>query len=135
MSDKLTLEEFPPVSTAEWDAAILKDLKGAAPKTRLYYRAEDLHGLEYLDSAPGQFPYTRGTRGHTTTNGSIRGLSATTPQTRAPRSTQARTRLVWCSATRISTMFWMTCCPTDAPSTLKRASVRVGGCWQCWPRR
>ena len=62
MSDKLTLEEFPPVSTAEWDAAILKDLKGAAPKTRLYYRAEDLHGLEYLDSAPGEFPYTRGTR-------------------------------------------------------------------------
>ena len=39
-----------------------KDLKGAAPKSKLYYRAEDLRGLEYLDSAPGEFPYTRGTR-------------------------------------------------------------------------
>ncbi len=55
MSDTLTLEEFPPVSTAEWDAAILKDLKGAAPKTRLYYRAEDLHGLEYLTPRPASF--------------------------------------------------------------------------------
>jgi methylmalonyl-CoA mutase len=62
MSDTLTLEEFPPVPTAEWDAAVLKDLKGAAPKSRLYYRAEDLRELAYLDSAPGQFPYTRGTR-------------------------------------------------------------------------
>ena len=63
MTDDLTLTEFPPVSTAEWDAAVLKDRKGVAPKTRLYYRAEDLRGLEYLDSAPGEFPYTRGTRG------------------------------------------------------------------------
>jgi len=63
MSENLTLAEFPPVSTAEWDEVVRKDLKGAAPKTKLYYRAEDLHGLEYLDSAPGEFPYTRGTRG------------------------------------------------------------------------
>ena len=63
MTDNLTLAEFPPVSTAEWDDAIRKDLKGAAPKAKLYYRAEDLQGLEYLDSAPGVFPYTRGTRG------------------------------------------------------------------------
>jgi methylmalonyl-CoA mutase len=63
MSDSLTLTEFPPVSTEQWDQVVLKDLKGAAPKTRLYYRAEDLHGLEYLDSAPGEFPYTRGRRG------------------------------------------------------------------------
>jgi methylmalonyl-CoA mutase len=63
MSDNLTLAEFPPVSTAEWDEAVRKDLKGAAPKTKLSYRAEDLRGLEYLDSAPGEFPYTRGTRG------------------------------------------------------------------------
>ena len=39
-----------------------KDLKGVAPKAKLYYRAEDLRGLEYLDSTPGEFPYTRGVR-------------------------------------------------------------------------
>jgi methylmalonyl-CoA mutase len=63
MNPTLTLEDFPPVSTQQWDHVVLKDLKGAAPKTKLYYRAEDLKGLEYLDSAPGSFPYTRGTRG------------------------------------------------------------------------
>src|ERR1035438_4421106 len=63
MSQVLTLEEFPPISTEQWEEVVRKDLKGAAPKTRLYYRAEDLRGLEYLDSGPGEFPYTRGTRG------------------------------------------------------------------------
>ena len=63
MSQALTLEEFPPISTEQWEEVVRKDLKGAAPKTRLYYRAEDLRGLEYLDSGPGEFPYTRGTRG------------------------------------------------------------------------
>jgi len=63
MTQDLTFEEFPPVSTEQWDEVVRKDLKGAAPKTKLYYRAEDLRGLEYLDSAPGEFPYTRGTRG------------------------------------------------------------------------
>jgi methylmalonyl-CoA mutase len=62
MTGDLTLSEFPPVSTEQWDEAVRKDLGGAAPKTRLYYCAEDLRGLEYLDSAPGEFPYTRGTR-------------------------------------------------------------------------
>ena len=50
------LEEFPPVSTAEWEAAIARDLKGADYEKRLiwrsgeglavkpYYRAEDLKG-------------------------------------------------------------------------------------------
>ena len=64
MTEDLTLTEFPPVSTGQWDEAVRKDLKGAAPKQKLYYRAEDLRGLEYLDAAPGQFPYTRGTRGN-----------------------------------------------------------------------
>lgn len=63
MNVPLALEEFPPVSTAEWDAAILKDQKGQAPKNRIYYRAEDLAGLDYLDAPPGEFPYTRGARG------------------------------------------------------------------------
>jgi hypothetical protein len=31
MSQDLTLTEFPPVSTAEWEQAIRKDLKEAAP--------------------------------------------------------------------------------------------------------
>jgi phosphodiesterase/alkaline phosphatase D-like protein len=48
MSDNLTLAEFPPVSTEQWDEAVRRDLKGAAPKTKLFYRAEDLRGLNYL---------------------------------------------------------------------------------------
>jgi methylmalonyl-CoA mutase len=67
------LEEFPPVSTAEWEELIRKDLKGADYDKKLiwrtdegiavkpYYRREDLDGLEYLtDSVPGGFPYVRG---------------------------------------------------------------------------
>lgn len=73
MSAKL-LEEFPPVSTAQWEEVIRKDLKGADYEKRLvwqtdegiavkpYYRSEDLKGLEYLEGAPGVFPYTRGNR-------------------------------------------------------------------------
>ena len=62
--------EFPPVSTAEWEAAIQADLKGADYEKRLvwktdegvavrpYYRSE--HLPPGTDLAPGQFPYTRG---------------------------------------------------------------------------
>ncbi len=68
------LEEFPPVSTTEWQAAIARDLKGADPEKRLtwrtdeglgvkpFYRAEDLAGLACVDTAPGDFPYRRGAR-------------------------------------------------------------------------
>jgi methylmalonyl-CoA mutase len=68
------LEEFPPVRTAEWQAAIARDLKGADPEKRLvwrteeglgvkpFYRAEDLAGLACVDTAPGSFPYRRGAR-------------------------------------------------------------------------
>jgi len=68
------LHEFPPVTTASWEAVIAKDLKGADYAKKLiwqteeglavkpYYRAEDLAGLEYLDVAPGVFPYIRGDR-------------------------------------------------------------------------
>ena len=68
------LEEFPPVSTAEWEAAIARDLNGADYEKRLiwrseegiavkpYYRAEDLKDLAWLDSVPGTFPYRRGGR-------------------------------------------------------------------------
>ena len=65
--------DFPPVTTAEWEAAIHKDLKGADYEKKLvgrtdegipvrpYYRREDLAGLEtQLQSAPGHFPFVRG---------------------------------------------------------------------------
>jgi len=74
MASNHLLEEFPPVTTQSWEEAIRKDLKGADYAKRLvwqteeglavkpYYRAEDLAGLEYLNAAPGTFPYIRGTR-------------------------------------------------------------------------
>jgi len=80
MATKHLLEEFPPVSTAAWEAAIARDLKGADYEKKLiwhsdealavkpYYRAEDLAGLACLDAAPGEFPYRRGSR----TNGDWR---------------------------------------------------------------
>ncbi len=64
--------EFPPVSREEWEAVIQKDLKGADYQKKLvwkthegidvrpYYRKEDVSGLEFLHSAPGEFPYVRG---------------------------------------------------------------------------
>jgi methylmalonyl-CoA mutase len=66
------LAEFSPISTAEWEDAIRRDLKGQDYAKRLvwqtddgiavkpYYRREDLEGLDSLDLAPGDFPYTRG---------------------------------------------------------------------------
>jgi methylmalonyl-CoA mutase len=72
-ADKL-LQEFPPVSTQSWEEVITKDLKGADYAKRLiwqsedglavkpYYRAEDIAELEYLDAAPGNFPYARSDR-------------------------------------------------------------------------
>jgi methylmalonyl-CoA mutase len=67
-------QEFPPVSTEQWEEAIRKDLKGADYDKRLvwhtdagiavkpYYRREDLDGLDYLlNQSPGEFPYARGT--------------------------------------------------------------------------
>jgi methylmalonyl-CoA mutase len=66
-------DEFPPVSTEAWEAAIHKDLKGADYEKRLvwrseagipvrpYYRSEDLAGLSaQIDSTPGEFPFVRG---------------------------------------------------------------------------
>lgn len=65
---------FPPVSTEEWKAKVEADLKGAPFDKKLVwrtpegfsvqpmYRAEDIEGLPTLDSAPGEFPYVRGTR-------------------------------------------------------------------------
>ena len=71
------LAEFPPVSTAEWEAAIAADLKGRSYEEKLiwrvaeglavrpYYRAEDLAALDlaafdWANTAPGAFPFARG---------------------------------------------------------------------------
>jgi len=61
---------FPPVTTAEWEARISDDLKGADYQKKLiwrtsegfdvkpYYRSEDTD--TFADSLPGQFPFIRG---------------------------------------------------------------------------
>jgi len=66
-------QDFPPVATEDWEAAIAKDLKGADYDKKLvwrtdeglavrpYYRAENLAGLEaQTETAPGEFPFARG---------------------------------------------------------------------------
>ena len=72
MEDNKLFSEFPPVSTEKWEEVINKDLKGADYEKKLvwktiegfkvkpYYRAEDLEKIDYLDSNPDQFPFTRG---------------------------------------------------------------------------
>ena len=66
--------EFPPVATAAWEEKIMADLKGADYEKKLvwktsegfdvrpYYRAEDLSGLDHLQSLPGRAPFVRGLR-------------------------------------------------------------------------
>lgn len=69
------VEQFPPVSTEKWEEVITKDLKGGDYAKKLlwqtedgitvkpYYRSEDLKALNgVLDTAPGQFPFMRGTK-------------------------------------------------------------------------
>jgi methylmalonyl-CoA mutase len=66
-------QDFPPVSTAAWEAVIQKDLKGADYEKKLvwrsdeglnvrpYYRSESLAGLDaQTASVPGRFPFVRG---------------------------------------------------------------------------
>lgn len=68
------LADFPAVSTQEWMDKITADLKGADFTKKLvwrtpegfnvmpFYRQENLEGLQTTDSAPGQFPFVRGTK-------------------------------------------------------------------------
>ena len=68
------LAEFPAISAKTWKEKIVADLKGADFDKKLvwrtsegfnvqpYYRQEDLKGLKTTVSAPGQFPYVRGTK-------------------------------------------------------------------------
>ena len=65
-------EQFPPVTTEQWEAAITADLKGADYERKLvwrtaegfnvrpYYRAENLKDVAFLGSKCGEFPYVRG---------------------------------------------------------------------------
>ena len=74
MATETFLAEFPAVSTEAWEQAIHEDLKGADYAEELiwqtaegidvkpYYRTEDLAGLAFVEAAPGEFPYVRGTR-------------------------------------------------------------------------
>ena len=75
MEEKLNLQQdFAPVSAQQWKDKIIADLKGADFDKKLvwrtpegfsvqpFYRREDLKGLKTTVSAPGQFPYVRGTR-------------------------------------------------------------------------
>jgi methylmalonyl-CoA mutase len=66
--------EFPPVSAQEWEEKIKTDLKGADYEKKLiwktdegfevkpYYRSENLSGLEYLQSLPGEPFFVRGNK-------------------------------------------------------------------------
>jgi methylmalonyl-CoA mutase len=74
MSIDPLLREFPAIGTAEWEAVIARDLRGADYEKKLiwrteegiavksYYRAEDLKNIACLDSAPGEFPFRRASR-------------------------------------------------------------------------
>ena len=66
--------DFKPVTTEEWEAKIIADLKGKdydrtlvwktreGFNVRPYYRHENLSGKEYLETLPGEFPFVRGTK-------------------------------------------------------------------------
>ena len=81
---KRLFEEFPPVSTQEWEAVIEKDLKGADYKKKLvwstaegfnvkpYYRAENLADIPWTGMAPNQFPMSAATNPKATTGSSVR---------------------------------------------------------------
>lgn len=70
----LTLDEFPSTSYAEWRAEAEASLKGAPFDKKLVtrtlegldiqpiYNASDIAALPDLQTAPGQFPYLRGTK-------------------------------------------------------------------------
>ena len=72
--DKKLFTDFAPVSTADWEAKINADLKGKDYNKALvwrtyegfevqpYYRKENLEGLDFLQSLPGEFPFVRGNK-------------------------------------------------------------------------
>ena len=79
MEKEKLFQEFSPTTTDEWKEKIIKDLKGADYDRKLvwktnngfamqpFYRKEDLLNLEYLNTLPGDFPFTRGNNAKTKT--------------------------------------------------------------------
>lgn len=74
-SKGLLFNEFPPVTTRQWEEKIFEDLKGAdynkliwktidGLNIRPYYRAEDLEKLAHIFALPGQVPFVRGNKTH-----------------------------------------------------------------------
>jgi len=73
-NDSKLFNEFPPISTKEWEELIIKDLKGADYDKKLvwktmegfnvrpYYRTEDLEDIKNANTSPGDYPYLRGTK-------------------------------------------------------------------------
>ena len=72
LQDKLKFrDDFPPVSTEEWEEKIHRDLKGADYRKKLiwrtlegfeirpYYRKEDLQNIKHLAAGPAEYPYVR----------------------------------------------------------------------------
>lgn len=67
-------EEFPPITTAQWEDQITKDLKGADYEKKLvwstiegfsirpYYRTEHIENLKHVKYLPGEFPFVRGNK-------------------------------------------------------------------------
>jgi methylmalonyl-CoA mutase len=78
MDHKKLFDEFPPITTQQWEELIHKDLKGAdyekklvwstleGLKIRPYYRQDDLEKLSHMGTLPGEFPFVRG--GNITSN-------------------------------------------------------------------
>lgn len=74
MKEEKLFQEFEAVTTDQWKEKIIKDLKGADYDRKLvwktnngfdlqpFYRREDLENLTYLNSLPGEFPFTRGSK-------------------------------------------------------------------------
>lgn len=72
MDNNKLFNEFPEVTTEQWEKVIEKDLKGADYNKKLiwktnegfdvkpYYRANDIDNLEYLKTNPDELPYVRG---------------------------------------------------------------------------
>lgn len=71
---KKLFNEFPPISTQQWEEQIQKDLKGADYEKKLiwktneginvkpYYRAEHLENIQWVKAFPGDFPFVRGNK-------------------------------------------------------------------------
>jgi len=77
MEDKVKpvrlFDEFPPVTTADWEALVMNDLRGGNYEKLLwktlegfdvkpYYRSEDLRDIPFYDISPGEIPVTKGNK-------------------------------------------------------------------------